>query len=371
MKPGIFSTVAFSLSILSGSALAGFQWVAPDVNTTPPIMEDPVIIHDFSHVAPPAEDLPMSMPSAPEMIEAINEKPQRSDEVVDSGAPKMILPDNAPESAKAYADKMNQETKAPADSMTMMPGYPPASAPVFVPNQPIVTAAPETMLPPTTAGVPVTNAVAVPPPAPVGNKDPITSFGQNIPLAIALQDIIPSSYSYAFQPGVNVGAIVSWNANNQPWDAVLVDMLAEKNMGFVITGNKVTIQNGMPAPAFVPVTSSAMPPVMPMEQQPVEMSSNGKKVISVATKHPASIAAMPRADLSWQEELIIVPSQRNYVAAQPVVSAPPTIPAEATNVVIGTPPPPIGVAPAQPNVAASPYYGGPVTITKPLTPAPF
>lgn len=66
-------------------------------------------------------------------------------------------------------------------------------------------------------------------------------FGKELPLALALSQIVPPEYSYAFGQSVNTGEIVSWEGG-KPWNIVLDDMIAPKGLRAVISGNQVLIQ---------------------------------------------------------------------------------------------------------------------------------
>lgn len=67
-------------------------------------------------------------------------------------------------------------------------------------------------------------------------------FGRDLPLALALSQVIPAEYSYAFGQNVNVGTTVSWQGG-KPWNQVLDEMLAAAGMRAVIQNGQVTIQN--------------------------------------------------------------------------------------------------------------------------------
>ncbi len=67
-------------------------------------------------------------------------------------------------------------------------------------------------------------------------------FGRDLPLALALSQVVPPEYSYAFAQNVNVGSTVSWEGG-KPWNEVLNDMLAPNGMRAVISGTQVTIQS--------------------------------------------------------------------------------------------------------------------------------
>lgn len=90
---------------------------------------------------------------------------------------------------------------------------------------------------------------AMPRPAvPQGQPQPAASsgyadavgFGRDLPLALAMSQVVPPEYSYAFAQDVNVGSTVSWEGG-KPWNVVLDDMLASSGMRAIIQDNQVTI----------------------------------------------------------------------------------------------------------------------------------
>ena len=67
-------------------------------------------------------------------------------------------------------------------------------------------------------------------------------FGRDLPLALALSQVIPSGFTHSFVKNVDAGASVSWEGGKS-WDQVLNDMLSPKNLTAVIQGNQVIIQS--------------------------------------------------------------------------------------------------------------------------------
>lgn len=79
-------------------------------------------------------------------------------------------------------------------------------------------------------------------PAANGGYTDAVGFGRDLPLALALSQVVPPEYSYAFAQDVNVGSTVSWQGG-KPWNQVLDDMLGQSGMKAVIQDNQITIQN--------------------------------------------------------------------------------------------------------------------------------
>lgn len=68
----------------------------------------------------------------------------------------------------------------------------------------------------------------------------VEGFGKEIPLAIALRDIAPSYFAYAFNPREIAGTKISWRGG-KPWPEVLQAALAQQNLEAVVDGNNMTI----------------------------------------------------------------------------------------------------------------------------------
>lgn len=66
-------------------------------------------------------------------------------------------------------------------------------------------------------------------------------FGKDLPLALALSQVIPRDYTHSFADGVDAGATVSWEGG-KPWNDVLEDMLNARNLTATIQGNQVVIR---------------------------------------------------------------------------------------------------------------------------------
>lgn len=66
-------------------------------------------------------------------------------------------------------------------------------------------------------------------------------FGRDLPLALALSQVIPPQYALSFNTGVDAGSNVSWEGG-KPWDQVLSDMLSPLGLKANINGKTVLIQ---------------------------------------------------------------------------------------------------------------------------------
>jgi hypothetical protein len=146
------------------------------------------------------------------------------------------------------------------------PYYAPQQMPATVigsqPQQPPVAMQQSPYAPPSMAAEPV-----------------IEGFADQVPLTVALQQILPQGYGYALGDGVNPGQLVSWRGG-RPWNAVLQDMLSMSSLGYIGNDRLITITALGPAPAVISNVSpiqqqmqmqQAMPqdvPLAPMPGQP-------------------------------------------------------------------------------------------------------
>ncbi len=65
-------------------------------------------------------------------------------------------------------------------------------------------------------------------------------FGTEIPLALALSQIVPPNYAYSFGEGVNPGKKITWNGG-KPWNEVLSEAIATVGLVYEIDGQKLTL----------------------------------------------------------------------------------------------------------------------------------
>lgn len=94
--------------------------------------------------------------------------------------------------------------------------------------------------------------VATPVAAPQDMGEVISGFGSDLPLVIALQQVVPPGYQFSFASGVNPGSSVSWSGG-APWKEVLANMLSAQGLGYRVSNNTVVVgyfaSESTPAPA--------------------------------------------------------------------------------------------------------------------------
>lgn len=243
------SVLTVLLCAASHQAIAGFEWVAPDSNPTAQSYSIPAI--------PTAEprDVIRAIRTDQSFAQPISAPAPVLDNVV-------ITAPIAP-SIDPYAPIAAQPTLAPLPEPVSAPAYEPTTlpAPIF-PRYTAITPNVPNAAPPVTphfSAEPTTIAAQQEVWADAASSfEPVAGFGDELPLALALRDIIPADYTYRFARGVNPGVAVSWDAQGRPWDLVVAELLAPHNLGVVLQGHQVIIR---PSNAFsIPSISVATPP---------------------------------------------------------------------------------------------------------------
>lgn len=152
--------------------------------------------------------------------------------------------------------------------------------------------APVDMTPAPEAAAPVAAAPVAA--APMADATPqgevLSGFGKDVPLVIALQQVVPAGYQYSFGAGVNPGVSVSWEGG-KPWQQVLSDMLAAQSLGYKIQNNAVVIGN-FPSDVSAQSGAAAMTPAP--EAAAAAPAQDDMSPVSI-TSAPAAAAPAPAA----------------------------------------------------------------------------
>lgn len=91
-----------------------------------------------------------------------------------------------------------------------------------------------------TVASPATTPAVVPTPVPTPAPELVEGFGKDIPLAIALRDIVPSHYAFSFSPREIAGTKISWRGG-KPWQDVLKDALTAHDLDLVMNEGSILI----------------------------------------------------------------------------------------------------------------------------------
>lgn len=174
-----------------------------------------------------------------------------------------------------------------------------AAAPVA---QPAFTAAP-------------VQAQAAPASAPASGPA-LEGFGSDIPLVMALQQIVPPDYTYVFAGGVNPGESVSWEGG-KGWTQVLNDMLLSKGLGASINGRSIQIHGASAGAPRAQVASSVnVAQAMAATAPAAGGEPSGTPVASPAFSAPQNVLVAPQ------------PAPQVTKPVEKVAAVPPVYPAE-------------------------------------------
>ena len=101
-----------------------------------------------------------------------------------------------------------------------------------------------------------TQAVTPAPAAPTAKV--VDGFGKQVPLVIAMRQILPSDYGFAHRDGVDLGQLIDWQGG-RPWPQVLSEALAPVGVKVTISGDTVLLEKGVVDAAAVQVPAQEAP----------------------------------------------------------------------------------------------------------------
>lgn len=152
---------------------------------------------------------------------------------------------------------------------------------------------------------PVVKPTPTPLPAPVptpASADVVEGFGKDIPLVIALRDIAPAKYAYAFSPREIAGTKISWRGG-KVWQDVLKDALAPHGLDLSVSDNQIVIfakPNSTAAATAAP--KSAVPePIMSVPEPSETLVANRPDNAPEANAEPLPLVGAQ--DAQAQEKL--------------------------------------------------------------------
>ncbi len=97
---------------------------------------------------------------------------------------------------------------------------------------------PKTTASPSVAPAPLLAQAAPPPPQ---GFSLVEGFGSDMPLALALRQVVPPEFAYSLDTGINAASPVSWDGG-KPWNEVVSGMIAPLGLQSVIRGKVVHIR---------------------------------------------------------------------------------------------------------------------------------
>lgn len=153
--------------------------------------------------------------------------------------------------------------------------------------------------------------------------DVIEGFGNDMPLALALRQIVPARYAFKFSEGVNAGKKVSWEGG-KPWNDVLENALKPAGIDFVINRSTMITLTVSEQPVKQEEAAASIPVTTQDEAAPKLLAEEEQVVIEVPyaseTKEEAASAVVEIV-----EEIEGIEDSESDVVDQ-VVAAEETIP---------------------------------------------
>jgi len=137
---------------------------------------------------------------------------------------------------------------------------------------------------------------ATPLPEPVEAGDVLSGFGTDLPLVIALQQVVPAGYQYSFAEGVNLGQPVSWEGG-KAWQQVLGDMLAKEGLGYRLQQNIVVVgyfppEETAPAVNMMDAPATAEAPIAWHDPAPVAAEApKAGEPVNIRRQRPGRVTA--------------------------------------------------------------------------------
>lgn len=274
------ATSAFPAPSAVGGRGAPAPLTSSDLNAAPAARSGvvPVMAQPLSPLAP----LPPVAPSVPPASAAsagatVSDVPPIDLQPLKSGATSRRNHLTVLQSVQAPAP--TSASTAPSLSVQSGAFAPPPPAPMPAPLAPLPSAmkppsaseTPPDFVPPAVIAERRAQAAALAPlsapsAAPASRFPEAVGFGRDMPLALAMRQVIPAAYGFSFAEGVDAGQRVSWSGG-KPWDQVLDAALRPAGLGASISGSAVHIAplpSGMSRPAPI----SARPQAAPLRSLP-------------------------------------------------------------------------------------------------------
>ena len=248
-----FTSIKISFFILGlfalpSSAFAGFQWVQPQDAPAPA----PVVL------PAPSQTVQTYATSNPEIISPV---------IITGNSPSMQQP--MASSGPVVLSPASGTLMPPTPSSNINSGLNQVAGPSSVPTvsgreEPIVT-----NLPPLMPHAPNDMGMVS---APQGtttltpSAEVVRGFAKQVPLAVALRQILPPGYGFSVDPDVDLGVLISFQGG-KPWRDTLKDALEPAGLAMHEDGQMVTVGR---AENMVISTSLVAPHAM-APSQPVDM----------------------------------------------------------------------------------------------------
>ena len=242
---GFLAVTTFAFS--NDEAYAGFEWLPPSHMTSTPAPVKPAPTQ--SHTMAPAPLEPVSemtpMPSSPAPTVTM-EKLETTTMPANIEPASGLMIDPYPLRAKKLVSMTTQRSTVEqalveeTDVLNPLPLGGNMDTGIQAPSARLAMTGIETdpmALTPMDTGMTPMPVDAQPLPGSFPNA---IGFAKDVPLALALSQVIPDDFSHSYMRGVDAGKIVSWDGG-KPWNEVLLEMLQPQGLAFQIQDKKVVV----------------------------------------------------------------------------------------------------------------------------------
>lgn len=221
MRRLLFTSTLLVSTMISASAMAGFEW-------TPPTQVSRSVTTQMPEPQMAQQPLTNAGPLTPEPSIALRRTPIAIEPLDGAMLDEPPLPPQTRNNSTALP--------VPIDEPEML--LPPET---IASNNSRVSSDPQVF-------VPETNAA---------NR--IEGFGRQIPLSIALKQIVPAQYVYKFNAGVTPKTKVSWQGGDT-WVNVLNEMLDQADLSGTLNNNVIEISKGAGSLVTLPAPRTVLKP---------------------------------------------------------------------------------------------------------------
>lgn len=251
----VFRVVCVIGCLTPAVAQAGFDWTPPAPAILPaPVPAAQAPVAPSGPLTPEPDALPVPVgsveaeaaapltpaPSKPAVqVPAVPARPFVAEDTTTPLVIDNTTPDLSPSAKLVIESKDDEGQDQPTDLAPVVADSASSGSVTTLPEPPPA----ETVASPSTAPAVVPTPVSTPAP------DLVEGFGKDIPLAIALRDIVPSHYAFSFSPREIAGTKISWRGG-KPWQDVLKDALTAHdldlamNEGSILILRKATVVSG-------------------------------------------------------------------------------------------------------------------------------
>ncbi len=254
--------LAVGFTSIPGSAQAGFEWVAPAVPSNLNPSSSGIMSPNESVVVPQAM-------GRPEIIRPtiISPRAESSSHVVGGASSEPIIIGGDAQTMTSSSVPMPQHVM-PDDILVPMS---PPPAPRAMPD--------DIIIPPASATSSMPSAATM-----SGSSYIVLGFAKNVPLAVALRQILPPGYGFSIDSSVDMGVLVSFQGG-KPWRDTLRTALGPAGLVMREQGQMVNI--GYPAGG--PLPAHAMPLPMAADMAPMPMSMADDTAGNVVVTKPNTV----------------------------------------------------------------------------------